>query len=81
MAILNIPFSAARVILYEWPFGSVLCHAVPFVQVTSVYVTSITMAVIAIDRYSVMRYFNSLLKSIWNLKVSELFKGKNVYFR
>jgi hypothetical protein len=53
MAILNIPFSAARVILTEWPFGQFLCHVVPFVQVTSVYVTSITMAVIALDRYQV----------------------------
>lgn len=57
MATLNIPFSAARVILAEWPFGPVLCKMVPMVQVVSVYVTSITMAVIAIDRYSVSIHF------------------------
>ena len=55
MSTLNIPFSAARVILAEWPFGSFLCKTVPFVQVTSVYVTSITMAVIALDRYQVWK--------------------------
>ncbi|CAG7815254.1 unnamed protein product [Allacma fusca] len=77
MATLNIPFSAARVILAEWPFGSFLCQVVPFVQVTSVYVTSITMAVIAVDRYQVIinplgrRMKNSqgvvLVIAIWSL--------------
>ncbi|CAL8081574.1 unnamed protein product [Orchesella dallaii] len=54
LATFNIPFSVARVIMSEWPFGSFLCRTVPFVQVTSVYATSFTMAVIAMDRYQVI---------------------------
>jgi hypothetical protein len=74
MATLNIPFSAARVILSEWPFGSVLCHAVPFVQVTSVYVTSITMAVIAIDRYAVI---NNMTRKTTISLLSEVGANRN----
>ena len=51
MTCLNIPFSVSRVLLDDWPFGVFLCSLVPFVQTMSVYVSSLTMAVIAIDRY------------------------------
>ncbi|XP_076372830.1 G-protein coupled receptor 83-like [Tachypleus tridentatus] len=51
MTILNIPFNVARLLLPNWPFGQVMCGLLPFVQVTSVYVSSFTMVVIAFDRY------------------------------
>lgn len=51
MTIINIPFNIVRVLLNEWPFGSALCILVPLVQVTSVYVSTFTMTIIAIDRY------------------------------
>lgn len=54
MTCLNIPFSVSRVLLDHWPFGDVLCSLVPFVQVMSVYVSSLTMAAIAVDRYRVI---------------------------
>jgi hypothetical protein len=38
MTVFNIPFNVARILLDEWPFGSLLCMLVPLVQVTSVYV-------------------------------------------
>jgi hypothetical protein len=38
MTVVNIPFNIARLLLDEWPFGSLLCMLVPLVQVTSVYV-------------------------------------------
>ena len=45
MTCLNIPFSVSRVLLDHWPFGSFLCSLVPFVQILSVYVSSLTMAI------------------------------------
>lgn len=54
MTCLNIPFSVSRVLLDHWPFGDFLCSLVPFVQVMSVYVSSLTMAAIAVDRYRVI---------------------------
>ena len=54
MTCLNIPFSVSRVLLDHWPFGDFLCSLVPFVQVMSVYVSSLTMAAIAVDRYRVL---------------------------
>lgn len=40
---LNIPFSLVRLLMDDWPLGSVLCQLLPFVQVTAVYVSSWTM--------------------------------------
>lgn len=51
MTVFNIPFACARLLLDDWPFGDLLCHVVPFVQATSVYVSTLTMTFIAIDRY------------------------------
>ncbi|XP_013780259.1 probable G-protein coupled receptor 83 [Limulus polyphemus] len=51
MTVLNIPFNVARLLLPNWPFGQVMCGLLPFVQVTTVYVSSFTMVCIAIDRY------------------------------
>jgi hypothetical protein len=36
MTVINIPFSIARQLSDNWPFGFVLCKFVPFVQVNSV---------------------------------------------
>jgi len=51
MTLLNIPFNVARLLMDEWPFGSFLCFFVPFIQVMAVYVSSFTMAVIAVHRW------------------------------
>ncbi|XP_055332776.1 G-protein coupled receptor 83-like [Paramacrobiotus metropolitanus] len=56
ITILNIPFNLARVLLDEWPFGSVMCRLIPFVQVTAVYCSSWTMVCIAVDRLIVTVY-------------------------
>lgn len=53
---LNIPFSLARVLMDEWPFGSVMCRLMPFIQVVGVYSSSWTMVCIAIDRLIVTVY-------------------------
>ena len=36
MTVINIPFNLARILLNDWPFGSLLCILVPLIQVTSV---------------------------------------------
>ena len=51
MTIFNIPFSSARLLMDNWIFGDFMCHTAPFLQVVAVYVSTITMAYIAIDRY------------------------------
>ncbi|KAH7980064.1 hypothetical protein HPB49_012930 [Dermacentor silvarum] len=56
MTTLTIPLSAARFLLDNWPFGEALCYLAPFLQVTFVYVSTLSMAWIACDRYSVIVY-------------------------
>ena len=51
MTVLNIPFNIMRTVLDNWPFGETLCILVPFVQSASAHCSSITMMVIAIERY------------------------------
>ncbi|XP_077521931.1 G-protein coupled receptor 83-like [Amblyomma americanum] len=54
MTTLSIPLSASRFLLDNWPFGEALCYLAPFLQVTFVYVSTLTMAWIACDRYGVI---------------------------
>ncbi len=51
MTAFNIPFNIARLLLPHWPFGSVLCFFVPFVQTSCVYVSTFTMTVISLHRW------------------------------
>lgn len=51
MTVFNIPFNFFRLLNYSWPFGSVMCFLVNFVQHLVVYISSYTMAIIAIHRY------------------------------
>ncbi|XP_065572406.1 G-protein coupled receptor 83-like isoform X2 [Artemia franciscana] len=54
MTVLNIPFNLIRLLSDNWPFGVFMCQLVPHVQVTSAYVSTLTMTCIAIDRYQVI---------------------------
>ncbi|KAI2803814.1 Neuropeptide Y receptor [Blomia tropicalis] len=54
MTVINVPFGVARMLLDDWPFGNFLCKCLPFIQATSVYVSTITMCIISIDRYCVV---------------------------
>ncbi|KAJ6221992.1 hypothetical protein RDWZM_000537 [Blomia tropicalis] len=58
MTIFNIPFTVGDIILKDWIFGPFFCTLVSFVQANSVYVSSFTMAVIAINRWRVVYQFN-----------------------
>ena len=54
MTALNIPFNVARLLLDHWPFGQILCVLVPFIQVSCVYVSTFTMAIIAYHRWKIL---------------------------
>ena len=54
MTVLNIPFNLIRLLSDNWPFGVFMCQLVPHVQVTSAYVSTLTMTCIAIDRYAIL---------------------------
>ncbi len=40
--------------LDNWSFGTILCKLCPFIQAISVYVSTFSMTIIAIDRYQVL---------------------------
>ncbi|XP_034963926.1 neuropeptide Y receptor type 2-like [Zootoca vivipara] len=48
---LCLPFTLAYTLLDEWKFGAVLCHLVSYAQALSVHVSTLTLTVIALDRY------------------------------
>ncbi|XP_053144590.1 neuropeptide Y receptor type 2-like [Hemicordylus capensis] len=48
---LCLPFTLAYTLLDEWRFGAVLCHLVFYAQALSVHVSTLTLTVIALDRY------------------------------
>lgn len=48
---LCLPFTLVYTLLGEWKFGQVLCFMLPCAQGMAVYVSTITMNVIALDRY------------------------------
>ena len=48
---LNVPFNVVRFIWMNYPFPVLFCKLVPFIQVACVYVSTLTMGVIAIHRH------------------------------
>ncbi|XP_069510178.1 neuropeptide Y receptor type 2-like [Ambystoma mexicanum] len=48
---LCLPFTLVYTLLDEWKFGSVMCHLFPYAQALSVHVSTLTLTVIAVDRY------------------------------
>lgn len=53
--IFNIPFMCARTMLQDWPLPDCFCLLMPTVQVSSVYVSTFTMAAIGIHRFRAVR--------------------------
>ncbi|XP_054158942.1 neuropeptide Y receptor type 5-like [Oppia nitens] len=66
MAAISIPFNLARLLLLDWPFGSLPCLLVPLIQNSCVYVSTFTMTFISLHRWrtitkrSVFRRFSAL---------------------
>lgn len=56
LCILAVPFTPIYTFLRRWIFGTVLCHLVPYAQGVSVYISTLTLTAIAIDRFFVIIY-------------------------
>lgn len=75
LCFLAVPFTPLYTFLGRWIFGNLLCHMVPFAQGVSVYISTLTLTSIAMDRFVVIIYpFRhrmklvtciSLITSIW----------------
>ncbi|XP_966794.1 prolactin-releasing peptide receptor-like [Tribolium castaneum] len=56
LCVLAVPFTPLYTFLGEWVFGSVICHLVSYAQGASVYISTLTLMSIAIDRFFVIIY-------------------------
>jgi len=54
LCLLAVPFTPLSGLLRTWPFGDALCHAVPMALGVGVYVSTLTVLAIAVDRYFVI---------------------------
>nr|CAI5846790.1 unnamed protein product [Callosobruchus analis] len=50
LCILAVPFTPLYTFLGEWVFGRIICHLVSYAQGISVYISTLTLTSIAIDR-------------------------------
>ncbi|XP_057707643.1 endothelin receptor type B isoform X2 [Corythoichthys intestinalis] len=49
--VMGIPVNTYRLMAKDWPFGSLLCKLVPFIQKTSVGVIVLSLCALSVDRY------------------------------
>ncbi|XP_076238463.1 prolactin-releasing peptide receptor [Calliopsis andreniformis] len=63
LCVLAVPFTPLYTFLGGWIFGRTLCHLVPYAQGVSVYISTLTLTSIAIDRFMVIMYpFHARMK-------------------
>ncbi|XP_064466084.1 neuropeptide F receptor-like [Ornithodoros turicata] len=58
LCLFTMPFSLVEIVLKFWPLGVVTCKMVSGLQATSVYVSTISITAIALDRYKAIVYPN-----------------------
>lgn len=56
LCVLAVPFTPLYTFLNRWVFGKTLCHVVPYAQGASVYISTLTLTSIAVDRFLVIIY-------------------------
>lgn len=56
LCIFAVPFTPLYTFRGSWSWGSLLCHIMPFAQGCSVYISTLTLMSIAIDRFFVIIY-------------------------
>ncbi|KAL6267871.1 hypothetical protein P5V15_000942 [Pogonomyrmex californicus] len=56
LCVLAVPFTPLYTFLGGWVFGKTLCHLVPYAQGVSVYISTLTLTSIAVDRFLVIIY-------------------------
>lgn len=56
LCVLAVPFTPLYTFLGKWVFGKIICHLVSCAQGISVYISTLTLTSIAIDRFFVIIY-------------------------
>lgn len=56
LCMLAVPFTPLYTFQGRWVFGNTLCHLVPYAQGVSVYISTLTLTSIAVDRFLVIIY-------------------------
>lgn len=56
LCVLAVPFTPLYTFLGKWVFGNIICHLVSYAQGASVYISTLTLTSIAIDRFFVIIY-------------------------
>ncbi|OQR78601.1 neuropeptide F receptor-like [Tropilaelaps mercedesae] len=56
LCLFTMPFTLVELILRYWPLGTVTCKLVGGLEATSIFVSTISITAIAIDRYNVIVY-------------------------
>ncbi|GBP20157.1 Neuropeptide Y receptor type 2 [Eumeta japonica] len=56
LCIFAVPLTPMYTFLGKWVFGRLLCHLMPYAQGCSVYISTLTLTSIAIDRFFVIIY-------------------------
>lgn len=56
LCVFAVPFTPLYTFRGAWSWGSLLCHIMPFAQGCSVYISTLTLMSIAIDRFFVIIY-------------------------
>lgn len=56
MCLLAVPFTPLYTFIGRWVFGAAMCHVVSGAQAVSVYISSLTLTAIALDRYIVIMF-------------------------
>jgi len=56
LCVLAVPFTPLYTFMSGWVFGKTLCHLVPYAQGVSVYISTLTLTSIAVDRFLVILY-------------------------
>ncbi|XP_064466083.1 neuropeptide F receptor-like isoform X2 [Ornithodoros turicata] len=56
LCLFTMPFSLVEIVLKFWPLDSVTCKLVSGLQATSIFVSTISITAIALDRYTVIVY-------------------------
>ena len=56
LVVLNVPFNIAKFLMNDWLFGNAMCVIMNMSLITSVYASTFTLTVIALDRQRVLLY-------------------------
>lgn len=56
LSVFAVPLTPMYTFLGRWVFGRLLCHLMTYAQATSVYISTLTLTSIAIDRFFVIIY-------------------------